>query len=223
MADLCEHSFKSYHREYSRAEDISDAIVHGVALLSGILGFSLLIWHVWWERTVLDLLAVSVYAVGFFASFGISAVYNMWPGSSPLKWLLRRYDHAAIYLLIAGSCTVFLSQVDGREWTVPLIAAIWTVAVVGIILKLVYPGRFERLSLFLYLALGWVTVIAVGPILKSLPVMTVILIVAGGVIYSSGVLFHRAKNMVFHNTIWHGFVTVAAFCHFAGVAIAMVV
>ncbi|MEL6744879.1 MAG: hemolysin III family protein [Pseudomonadota bacterium] len=217
---VTEESYKTYHRAYSRAEQISDAAVHAIALLVGLIGFSALLWTVAVNRTGLDLLATGIYAAAFFASFGLSAAYNMWP-MTPFKWVLRRYDHAAIYLLIAGSCTVFLSQVEGLHWTVPLITIIWTVAMGGIWLKLAYPGRFERLSLALYLSLGWVTVIAIGPIVQSLPLVTVVLIGAGGLIYSTGVLFYRQKTLVFHNTIWHAFVTVAAFCHLAGAAIAL--
>jgi len=217
---LTEETYRTYHRVYTRGENISDAVVHGIALALGLVCFAVLLWSVAWNRTSIDFLAVSIYAAAFFASFGLSAAYNMWP-RTPFKWVLRRYDHAAIYLLIAASCTVFLSQVEGRHWTVPLITIIWAVACAGIWLKLVYPGQFERLSLALYLGLGWVTIIAIGPIVQSLPTSTVVLIFVGGLIYSTGVLFYRKKSMIYHNTIWHGFVTVAAFCHFTGVAIAL--
>ncbi len=213
---------KFLHRDYTFGEIVSDAVVHVLAIVLGLAGFAFLIWHVAFYRTATDLAATLVYATGFFAMFGFSFAYNIWP-HTPFKWWLRRLDHAAIYLMIAGSCTAFLSQIDDNLWAGGLISVIWICAIAGMAAKLLLPGRFERAALVLYLLLGWVCFIGYGPIVRSLPMATLMLMLAGGLIYSSGVFFYKWKSLRYHNTIWHGFVALAAACHFAGVTVAMTV
>ncbi len=207
-------------RNYSAGEVASDAIVHSLAILMGLVGFSYLITHVANFRSPAELMAVTVYAVGFFAMLGCSLAYNMWPMSRTKLWL-RRFDHSAIYIMIAGTCTAFLSQIESAAWSIPLIAAIWTGALVGVGAKLLAPGRFEGALLALYLGLGWVCIIGIVPIWRALPASSLVLLIIGGALYTGGVVFYRWEALRYHNTIWHGFVAVAAACHFAGVSLAM--
>ena len=207
-------------RNYSAGEVASDAMVHSVALALGAVGFTYLITHVANVRTPFELAAVVVYALGFFAMLGCSLAYNMWPMSRTKLWL-RRFDHAAIYLMIAGTCTAFLSQIQSAAWSIPLIAAIWVGALIGVGAKLFAPGRFEGPLLALYLGLGWVCVIGIVPIWRALPASSLILLVVGGAIYTAGVMFYRWEALRYHITIWHGFVATAAACHFAGISLAM--
>ena len=107
--------------------------------------------------------AIAVYAAGFFSMFGFSFAYNMTP-PSPLKWLLRRFDHSSIYLMIAGTYTPLLYQLQSRTWALALAIVVWAVAIAGVVLKVALPGRFDRLSIVVYLLLGWTAVIAAKPL-----------------------------------------------------------
>ncbi|MEL6750786.1 MAG: hemolysin III family protein [Pseudomonadota bacterium] len=207
-------------RKYSPGEVISDAVVHCAAIIIGAVGFALLISNVIASRGAGEVVAVCVYAIGYFTMLGCSLAYNMWPMSATKLWL-RRFDHSAIYIMIAGTCTAFLSQLDSAAWSASLIAAIWLGASVGIVAKLFFPGRFEGPLLALYLGLGWVCMIGIVPIWRSLSAESLALLVIGGALYTGGVVFYRWEALRYHNTIWHGFVTVAAACHFAGIALAM--
>jgi hemolysin III len=140
----------------------------------------------------------------------------MWP-VSPRKWLLRRFDHAAIYLLIAATYTPFIAQMKVEIATVGLLLAVWCLAIVGMVLKLALPGRLDRLSIGLYLLLGWSGMMAYEPVAATLPRSTLWLIAAGGMLYSTGVVFHLSERLRFQNATWHCFVLMGALCHYTAV------
>jgi len=139
----------------------------------------------------------------------------LWP-ISPIKWWLRRLDHSAIYLLIAATYTAFILPMHGTAPAV-LLVTIWLAALAGITIKIVWPGRFDRTSIGLYLAMGWSCLFAIQPIIAALTPGTLWLIAAGGALYSIGVIFHVWRSLRFQNAIWHGFVLAAASCHYAAV------
>jgi hemolysin III len=145
-----------------------------------------------------------------------SAAYNMWP-VSPVKWVLRRFDHSAIYLLIAGTYTPFLAQMKNALVSTGLGISVWLSAAVGMALKLALPGRFDRLAIILCLLLGWSGVIAYDSLAPAIPSSSLWLLAVGGVLYSLGALFHVWQHLRFHNAIWHGFVLLAASCHYSAV------
>jgi hemolysin III len=204
------------YRDYSRGELIADGAIHAMAIFAGVIGFSVLFQKVAAHGAFGDGVAMAIYAAGFFLLFGFSCAYNMAP-QSPAKSLLRRFDHAAIYLMIAGTYTALLSQAPISLWAVGLAAIVWTGALAGAALRLFWPGRFERYGVAAYLALGWSAAPAIKPLISALPIETLALVVAGGALYSFGVVFHLWHTLKFQNAIWHGCVTVAAGCHFFGV------
>jgi hemolysin III len=159
---------------------------------------------------------VSIYAAGLITMLALSATYNLFPVSR-WKWILRRFDHSAIYVLIAATYTPFIAHMPMSVTSVALMAGVWGVAVVGIVLKLFFPGRFDRQAIVLYLALGWSGVMVYDVIADALPKFTLCLIAIGGVLYSAGVVFHVWERLRFQNAIWHGFVLLAASCHYAAV------
>jgi hemolysin III len=203
-------------RPYSHGELIADGLVHIVAILAGIVGIAVLFVRVVMRGSIAEGLAVAVYAAGFFAMFGFSLAYSM-TRSSPLKWLLRRLDHSSIYLMIAGTYTPLLSQLHDRIWAWTLATVVWIGAIAGIVLKVALPGRFDRLSIAVYLLLGWVAVIAAKPLFDSLPGPTLVLMAVGGLLYSAGVVFYLWHSLKFQNAIWHLFVAAAAGCHYAAI------
>jgi hemolysin III len=201
---------------YDRAELIADGIVHGIGVFGGLVAATVLIVLTSVYTTALEVAVVSIYVVGLLAMLVLSATYNLWP-ISRAKWLLRRFDHSAIYLLIAATYTPFIAQMAHSIFAVTLLIGVWCVAIVGIVLKLVFPGRFDRLSVGLYLAMGWSGFMLYDAGAASLPTVALWLVVAGGALYSLGVIFHAWQRLRFQNAIWHCFVLLGAACHYTAV------
>ena len=146
---------------------------------------------------------------------------NLWP-ASPVKWVLRRADHAGIDLLIAGTDTPFLVQLDDRAAALTMLAVVWGGAVLGIAVKLFLPGRFDRLSIGFYLAIGWSGTAVLRSLGEALPQSTIWLIAAGGVAYSLGVIFFVWQQLRFQSALWHGFVVTGATLHLAAMGDLMI-
>jgi hemolysin III len=201
---------------YDRAELIADGIVHGIGVFGGLIAATVLIVLTAVYATALDVAVVSVYVAGLLAMLVLSATYNLWP-VSPAKWVLRRFDHSAIYLLIAATYTPVIMELKDSILAMVLLAGVWCVAIVGIVLKLVLPGRFDRLSVGLYLAMGWSGMMLYGRVVATLPTLALCFVAAGGALYSLGVIFHAWQRLRFQNAIWHCFVLLGAACHYTAV------
>jgi len=174
-----------------------------------------------------QLAPVALYAMALLAMLGCSAAYHLLrpqPGDSGRRrdWL-RRLEHAAIFAMIAGTYTPFTLKLE-RGWAEGLTAAVWALAALGIAVKLARPrfaerhaGRLHAISVALYLALGWIGLLALGPFTASLDEDTLVLLAVGGGLYTAGVVFHLWQRLPYQNAIWHGFVLVAAGVHYAAV------
>ncbi len=208
-------------RPYSHGELFVDGLIHAVALLAAIIGLAVLVMLVILKRSGIELTATIIYGIGLIAMLGFSAAYNLVPASD-LKWLLRRFDHSSIYLMIAGTYTPLVTQLDDSFSAWLLASIVWGGAIAGMVLKIALPGRFDGLSVIVYLALGGVALGALGPMSASLPPLTMWLLGIGGALYATGVIFYLWKNLKFQNAIWHAFVVTAAGCHFAAISQAMV-
>jgi hemolysin III len=204
------------HWNYDRAEIIADGIVHVVGICFGLIAATALIVLTAIYASALDIVAVSIYGAGLLAMLVLSATYNLWPVSRA-KWVLRRFDHSAIYLLIAATYTPMIMQVKDSFFAIALLIGVWCVAIFGIVLKLALPGRFDRLSVGLYLAMGWSGMMLYDAVVKALPAVALGFLVAGGVLYSLGVIFHAWQRLRFQNVIWHCFVLLGAACHYTAV------
>ena len=203
-------------RNYDRGEIIADGVIHALGICSGLIGAVIIIVIASHSTKIVTITSVLIYAAGLVAMLGFSAAYNMWP-VSPTKWVLRRFDHSAIYLLIAGTYTPFIAQLKISFASGGLLMGVWLTAGFGVVLKLVLPGRFDRVAVVLYLLLGWSGVLVYGSVIASLPSLTLWLLAAGGVLYSMGVIFHLWRSLRFQNAIWHAFVLLAAGCHYTAV------
>jgi hemolysin III len=200
---------------YDRAEIAADGVIHAIGVCFGLIGgIVIIILSV--NHSARIIAAISIYAVTLAATLGISGVYNMWPVCNT-KWILRRFDHSAIYLLIAGTYTPFIAQLKNSIPSVVLLTTVWLTAAVGVVLKLKLPGRFDRLAVVLYLLLGWCGVMAYGSFFALLPNLTFDLLAAGGALYSIGVIFHVSAGLRFQNAIWHTFVLMGAAFHYTAV------
>ena len=156
-----------------------------------------------------------VYSIGLVGMFAASAAYNL-VSHVGVKEILRRLDHAAIFVMIAGSYTPFALVVGGRAGHM-LLAAVWAIAAVGVAIKLRYPWRFDKLSVLLYLSQGWIVLLALDSITAALSNRALSLLVAGGIVYTVGVAFHLMERLLFHNVIWHIFVLGGAACQFVAI------
>ena len=203
----------SWH--YDRAEIIADGVVHAIGVCLGLIGaVTIVVMAVKIER--INVAPILVYVIGLVTMLAFSAAYNMWP-VSPVKWVLRRFDHSAVYLLIAGTYTPFLAQMKNALASASLGVGVWLSAAVGMALKLALPGRFDRLAIILCLLLGWSGVIAYDSLASAIPSSSLWLLAIGGVLYSLGTLFHVWQRLRFQNAIWHVFVLLAAGCHYSAV------
>jgi hemolysin III len=201
---------------YDRAELIADGIVHGIGVFCGLVAATVLIVLTAVYATPLEVAVVSVYVAGLLTMLVLSATYNLWPVSRA-KWVLRRFDHSAIYVLIAATYTPFITQMKDSIFAIALLIGVWCLAMVGIVIKLAFPGRFDRLAVGLYLAMGWSGFMVYDAGVSSLPTPALWFIAAGGLLYSLGVIFHAWQRLRFQNAIWHSFVLLGAACHYTAV------
>jgi hemolysin III len=201
---------------YRRGERIADRCVHYAGLVAGPVGAVVLIVAAAERERALTIVSVAIYGVGLLGMLGASALYNLAQPSRRKEWF-RRLDHAAIFLMIAGSYTPFTLVRMGGGWGHGIAIFVWLVAVTGIALKLLYPHRIERLSILLYLALGWAILVAIGPLLDAVPLPAIVMLGIGGLLYSIGVVFHLWHRLPYHNAIWHAFVLAATGCQWVAV------
>jgi len=202
--------------DYDRVELIADGIVHAIGVSLGVAGAIVIVIVAANSAHTTDMPSIVIYTIGLLSMLGFSAAYNTWP-ISHAKWVLRRFDHSAIYVMIAGTYTPFIGQMKGDFVSIGLLIGVWLTAVVGVTLKLLLPGRFDRLAVVLYLILGWSGAVVYEPAAAALPNLSIWLLAAGGALYSAGVVFHGWRSLRFQNAIWHGFVLVAACCHYSAI------
>src|ERR1700743_1406068 len=202
--------------DYDRVEIIADGVVHASGILCGVVSAAVLGVLTAVYASELDIVAVSIYVAGLLSMLVLSATYNLWPVSRT-KWVLRRFDHSAIYILIAATYPPFILELKDSVFAIVLLVGVWCVAAFGIVLKLGWPGRFDRLAVVLYLALGWGGGMLYDSVVTGLPKLALWFVLAGGALYSLGVIFHSWRRLRFQNVIWHCFVLLGAACHYTAV------
>jgi hemolysin III len=201
---------------YTPAEFLADRVVHWIGVVASVAGAVAIVVTAAAVDRPLMILGTVLYGVGLVAMLGLSALYNMTPWS-PRKALYQRLDHAAIFIMIAGSYTPFSLHVLSGAEAAAFLGFVWLVALLGAAGKLWAPHRLARVSTLVYLLLGWSGLIILRPIIDALSTSAFLLLVAGGLLYSLGTLFHHWDRLPFQNVIWHGFVAAAAACHYAAI------
>ncbi|MDN2668939.1 hemolysin III family protein [Vibrio sp. 14N.309.X.WAT.E.F5] len=200
--------------EYSDIEERANAITHGLGVVLGVVGLILLLIRAFdYRADMLTITSMTVYGSSIILLFLASTLYHSIT-TEKTKRLLKTLDHCAIYLLIAGSYTPFLLVGLRTPLAMGLMAVIWGIALVGIIMKIAFVYRFKRLSLFIYLAMGWLSLIVVYQLAMNIDIGGLVLLAVGGVIYSLGVIFYVAKRIPYNHAIWHLFVLAGCACHF---------
>lgn len=215
MSILAKPAAVVFEWDYDDAELLADRVVHAVGVFLGLLGTGALVL-ICLPRAAGTLMHFSalIYSGALMATLFASSAYNIWP-LSRTKWVLRRLDHSTIYLLIAATYTPFLTRIQGH---LPgLLYVIWAVAIIGMVLKLLLPGRLERFAIALYLVLGWSGILVFNELAAVLPASVLWLIAIGGLLFSGGVVVHLLNRLRFHTALWHVFVLAAMGCHYAAV------
>jgi hemolysin III len=203
---------------YTAAETAADRIVHLIGVPAGVAAAGWLVGSVGANAGATLMISLLAYGGGLVGMLAVSAAYNLSRPGRP-KTLLRRADHAMIYVMIAGSYTPFALNVLPRRDGLLLGGAVWLLAAIGIGVKLAFPGRFERLLLALYLGMGWLVLSMVRTLMTLLPHEVFLLLVLGGVAYTFGALLHSLRRVPFHNVAWHVLVLVGAGLHLAAIAL----
>lgn len=209
-------------RAYSVGEMVADTVVHIVGLVVAIAAGSILLTLSLMHTAPEKFPALLVYVSTLVVVLGVSLAYNLYP-TSPIKRYLARLDQAAIFLFIAGSYTPFLAVLGGTPTGVIMMSLVWGASLVGVALKLVVPQRFGRIAIVLYLAIGWSGVLVFQSLGQALPTSTLWLLLAGGLTYSAGIVFHLWEKLKFQNALWHVFVVAGASLHLWAVIDCMVV
>lgn len=198
---------------YTTIEEIWHAITHGFGLLLSVSALTMLVIFAAQSGDGLKIASALVFGLSLILMYGASTLYHAIL-SPRVKAILQQLDHCAIYILIAGTYTpVTLLGIRGAfGWT--LFGVAWGIALFGILLKIIYPKRFSRLSLFLYAFLGWMALVATQPLLENLNILTLSLLVSGGLIYTIGIVFYIWDGLYLNHAIWHFFVLGGSIFHF---------
>ena len=197
-------------------EEIANAMTHGLAATAALAGGAVLITLAAIYGDGWQLASAIVFGVTLLLLYTASTLYHaiQHPVS---KGRLKVFDHCAIYLLIAGTYTPFTLVGLRGAWGWGLFSAIWTLAVAGVIFKLFYTGRFKRLSTLIYIAMGWLVLVAIKPMWASLDGWTLGWLFAGGAFYTLGTIFYHRESIPYSHAIWHLFVLGGSICHYIAV------
>ena len=203
--------------QYSVREEVANAVTHALGMVFGIVGLILLLLKAAEHSAdTLTITSMAVYGASIIVLFLASTLYHAIPSPQAKRWL-KTFDHSAIYLLIAGSYTPFLLVSLRTPLAIGLMIVIWSIALLGIIMKVAFVYRFKRFSLISYLLMGWLSLVVIYQLAITLDVGGLTLLACGGVIYSLGVIFYVAKRIPFNHAIWHCFVLAGCVCHFLAI------
>ncbi|MEW6168915.1 MAG: hemolysin III family protein [Pseudomonadota bacterium] len=206
---------------YSLGEEIAHVSTHGLGIVLSIVGLVVLVARATLYGTAWHVTAVSIFGATLVLMYTASTLYH----SIPLrraKHVLRVVDHSLIYFLIAGTYTPFTLITLRGPWGWSLFATTWGLAIAGVVFKLFATGRFEKLSLAIYLGMGWCAIVAVRPLLQNLDAAGIALTAAGGLTYSGGVAFYLWTRLRYHHAIWHLFVLGGSILHYFAVLLYVV-
>lgn len=201
---------------YSLGEELAHSITHGIGAVLSIAGLVLLVTLAALRGDAWHVVACSIFGATLVFLYTASTLYHSitHPGA---KRVMRVFDHAAIFLLIAGTYTPFTLVTLRGGWGWTLFVIVWGLALVGIIYKITARNRFRFLSVLLYLGMGWLVLIAIKPMVTSIPGPGLALLLAGGLCYTLGVIFYAWKRLPYGHAVWHLFVLAGSICHFFAV------
>lgn len=202
---------------YTRREEIANSITHGIGAALSVVGLIVLVILAVIYGDVWRVVSFSIYGGSLILLYLASTLYHSLHHPK-VKKVLRRFDHAAIYVLIAGTYTPFLlvSMRGSLGW--PLFILIWGMAAAGIVWKMFFLGKLEILATIIYILMGWMCVFLFKDMMAAIPPLGVTMLVAGGIVYTAGVIFYAWEKLPYNHAIWHLFVLGGSICHFAAIS-----
>lgn len=203
-------------RMQTRREEFVNSLTHGAGLVLSAIGAAVMIAWAAWSGSVWNVVSCSIYGASMVFMFTASTVYHG-VRQETRKRIWKQLDHVAIFLLIAGSYTPFTLVLMRGNWGWTLFSAIWGCAALGIIFKLLSPNRYNKLVVAFYVGMGWMAVLAIKPMLESVPLPGMLWILAGGLFYTAGVYFYVKDRKHYYHAVWHLFVLAGCFCHYIAV------
>ena len=208
------------HRRW-QLEEVMNSLTHGVGLALSAAGMAVLVTLAAMRGSGWHIVACSLYGTSLLLLYAASTLYHASRKSSVRK-VLQKFDHAAIYVLIAGTYTpiVLVNMRGGWGWT--LFGLVWGFAVAGIVFKVLFAGRFTLVSTVLYLGMGWLVVIALNPLVRALPDLGLLLLLLGGLAYSIGCVFYLKDAKPFRHFAWHLFVLAGSVFHYFAILVSVV-
>jgi hemolysin III len=197
-------------------DEAANTVSHGIAVVLSIIGTVLLVQKALEMQHPTLLVSYVVYGIGITFLFAASTLYHYFQ-SPATKLLLRKFDHIGIYVMIAGTYTPFTLVTMAGTWAENLFFVVWGIAIFGVVFKIFFTGRFEKLSLVIYVVLGWLVIVAAQPMIEKVATGGLWLLVAGGLAFTVGVVFYRWKSLFYHHAIWHVFVMLGGIFHYFSV------
>lgn len=201
-------------------DEIANVVTHGIGVLLSVGAGAALIALAAVQAGTREMISVAIFSASLVLLYSASTLYHA-ARHPETKARLKVLDHCAIFILIAGTYTPFTIAAIRGGWGWSLFGIIWGMALVGIVFKLFFTGRFRVLSTAIYIGMGWLVIIALAPLMQALSGAGLAWLVAGGVFYTLGTLFYHRESIPYSHAIWHGFVLAGSSCHFVAVAIEM--
>ena len=203
------------HR-YSPSEELANRITHGLGAVLSVAGLVLLVVYSSLHGTVWHITSTAIYGATLVLLYTSSTIYHT-VSSDRLKKLFQKFDHAAIFLLIAGTYTPFALGPLRGPWGWSLFGVVWGVAMIGVVLKFWHAGRFDVLSTLMYIVLGWLVIIATKPLMAAVPPAGLWLLLCGGLCYTLGTIFYLWEKIPFNHAWWHVWVMGGSVCHWIAI------
>lgn len=202
---------------YSSREETANALTHGLGALASAIAGAALVTLVAFAGDALRIASAAVYCLSLLLLYSASTLYHS-ARAGVAKDRLEIFDHCAIFVLIAGTYTPFMLVSLRGPWGWSIFGVIWGLAIAGVVLKLIFGTRFPLLSTLIYIAMGWLIVVAAGPMIQALDLPTLLWLIAGGLAYTAGTVFYHNERIPYTHAIWHLFVLAGSACHFVAVA-----
>lgn len=203
----------STEKIYTAAEDRMNVITHGIGFIASLFAAYLLLNKGWQEGIKLRFFCYLIYCFGLITLYLASTLFH----SAKDPWWRKRlniFDHSAIYILIAGSYTPITLLLIKGTWGLVIFSIVWTLALIGIVLKFFFTGRYSKISTLTYVLMGWVIIIAFKPLIDSMVIQGLLWLLAGGMFYTIGAIFYQRKSMKYNHAIFHVFVLLGSLCHY---------
>lgn len=204
---------------YTKKEEFFNALTHWAGVLLGAIGLVFLLYSAVKEHSKIKVVAFAIYGACFIAMYSCSAMYHS-VSVKKIKSILRAFDHSSIFLFIAGTYTPMVLLSLKGSFRILMLALVWGIAIFGVVFKICTYGSFQKygkVSLALYLGLGWLSLLLIPEMIKTTPLSFIIYLFIGGILYSAGTYFYSHPKIPYHHAIWHLFVLGASVSHFLGI------